>query len=231
MQNFGLYLKECRIQNTMTQKELADYLHVSDKTISSWENGRTHPDISMLVMISDFFNISLDNLFRKDTTMIKKIDSNIKMKKVYQKILIFLVILSLGFIVFFNTFKYKNAMIDRFNPFLEYQIGYATIPENVTYNDGSPYQEPNVNILSSKETAQYPDPYKNIFVMDTPFGEGNYLTFRGGKAPDQKNYVMVLHKGSYVKKIQFLDWESIPKLYQNNMSKTFDLNLPKNFSK
>ena len=50
----------------MTQAAMAEQLHVSRKTISSWETGRTYPDVTMLVKISDAYQVSLDNLLKED---------------------------------------------------------------------------------------------------------------------------------------------------------------------
>lgn len=69
----SVQLKSCRNKNGWTQKDLAEKLNVSDKTISSWETGRTYTDISMLLNLSELFNISLDEFMRGDSKMIKKL--------------------------------------------------------------------------------------------------------------------------------------------------------------
>ena len=46
----------------MTQKQLAKILHVSDKSVSRWENGVTMPDISLLIPLSDALHIPLVDL-------------------------------------------------------------------------------------------------------------------------------------------------------------------------
>lgn len=46
----------------LSQAELAEALHVSQPTITSWENGIRKPDIDMLPVIARFFNVSLDVL-------------------------------------------------------------------------------------------------------------------------------------------------------------------------
>ena len=38
-ENIGAFIQKMRRENEMTQKELADILHISDKTISKWETG------------------------------------------------------------------------------------------------------------------------------------------------------------------------------------------------
>lgn len=57
-------ITELRIINNMTQAELAEKLHYSDKTVSKWERGESTPDISVLVEIADLFGVSLDYIAR-----------------------------------------------------------------------------------------------------------------------------------------------------------------------
>ena len=59
MINIGEKIKKLRIENHLSQNDLADKLFVSDKTISSWEINRTLPTIDMIIKISEIFNISL----------------------------------------------------------------------------------------------------------------------------------------------------------------------------
>ncbi|GHP13254.1 transcriptional regulator [Lentilactobacillus fungorum] len=72
--DFGSKIQSARQAKGLTQKEIADRLHVSRKTISSWETGRSYPDIGTLVKLSDIYQISLDKLLREDSTMIKHYD-------------------------------------------------------------------------------------------------------------------------------------------------------------
>lgn len=58
----GQKIKELRIQRHLSQKQLGEILHVSDKTISKWETGRTLPDIEMIQKIAQYFDISIDEL-------------------------------------------------------------------------------------------------------------------------------------------------------------------------
>ena len=54
----------------MTQTDIATQLHVSRQTISSWENGRSYPDIGMLVQISMAYDFSVDQLLKGDLGML-----------------------------------------------------------------------------------------------------------------------------------------------------------------
>lgn len=210
-------IKQFRNSNNLTQKELSELLNVSDKTISSWETGRTYPDVSMIIELSNIFNLSLDEFLKGDRKIVEKIDKDLKFKKIYKYILIIGSTLILLGIVFLNTYQYKNEWVDRFNPFMKMTTGYATLPKEVTYNDGKKYNKKD----SEKGIGQFPDPYKDIFVVETPFGEGTYLTFQGGKAPEGKNFALVQHKGLYVKTISFISWDSIPGMFRDIMSEEY----------
>lgn len=48
-------LKRCRTDKSLTQAQVAEKLHVSRKTISGWENGRSYPDINSFVKLSDLY--------------------------------------------------------------------------------------------------------------------------------------------------------------------------------
>lgn len=63
-------MKLYRRQKEWTQQDVAERLLISRKTISSWENGRSYPDIFMLVQISDLYHVSLNDLLREDHEMI-----------------------------------------------------------------------------------------------------------------------------------------------------------------
>lgn len=58
----GKYIKELRIENNLSQGELANKLAVTKQAISKWENGRGIPDIEMLRKLSDIFNVNIDDL-------------------------------------------------------------------------------------------------------------------------------------------------------------------------
>ncbi len=64
----GCFLKKLRIKENLTQDGLCDLfaskydIYLSDKAISSWENGKTIPDIEKLDILSQIFNVSIDDL-------------------------------------------------------------------------------------------------------------------------------------------------------------------------
>ena len=64
----GEKIKELRIINKMTQKDLAERLYVTAQAVSRWENGEVEPSISTLVEISKIFNVSVDELLNVNIT-------------------------------------------------------------------------------------------------------------------------------------------------------------------
>lgn len=55
----------------LSQDELADKVYVTRQTISNWENNKSYPDIRSLLLLSSFFNISLDQLIKGDINIMK----------------------------------------------------------------------------------------------------------------------------------------------------------------
>lgn len=58
----GSFLKQLRKERNLTQENLAEKLNVSNRTISRWETGSNMPDISMLVEIADFYDVSIPEI-------------------------------------------------------------------------------------------------------------------------------------------------------------------------
>lgn len=58
----GNLLKKLRSEKGLTQEQLAEILNVSNRTVSRWETGSNMPDISLLVEIADFYDISIPEI-------------------------------------------------------------------------------------------------------------------------------------------------------------------------
>ena len=57
---FGERLLALRKSKNISQEELAEVLNVSRQSISKWENDRAYPEMTRLLFMSDFFDVSLD---------------------------------------------------------------------------------------------------------------------------------------------------------------------------
>lgn len=68
----GKQIKKYRNERSLSQDALAEKIYVSRQTISNWENDKSYPDVNSLVLLSEAFNVSLDQLIKGDVAMMKK---------------------------------------------------------------------------------------------------------------------------------------------------------------
>lgn len=68
-------LKLLRIQNNLTQEELAHKINKSSVAYGYYESGRNEPDIKSLITLADYFNCSIDYLLDHQTTELLHRDS------------------------------------------------------------------------------------------------------------------------------------------------------------
>lgn len=62
MANFSERIKELRRKNHMTQEALGKVLGVGQDSISTYEHGKFYPEVRNLLVLADFFEVSLDYL-------------------------------------------------------------------------------------------------------------------------------------------------------------------------
>jgi transcriptional regulator with XRE-family HTH domain len=63
-EKFGKFVAGIRKEKGMTQKDLSEKLHVSDKAVSKWERGLSFPDISILEPLSEAMDVSVLEMLR-----------------------------------------------------------------------------------------------------------------------------------------------------------------------
>lgn len=81
--NLSKQIIRLRKDKHVTQEELAEKIYVSRQTISNWEREKSYPDIDNLLLLSVYFDVSLDYLVKGDVEMLK----NIKDVEGYKKIM------------------------------------------------------------------------------------------------------------------------------------------------
>ena len=77
----GLLIAKLRKEKGMTQKQLANILHVSDKAVSRWETGLGYPDTSILSNLAKVLNVSVDELLSGE-----KIKKEIKAEEIHRPV-------------------------------------------------------------------------------------------------------------------------------------------------
>ena len=68
----GSHIKARRAELGISQDELAGRIYVSRQTISSWENDKTYPDVQSLLLLSQVFDTTIDELVRGDVDTMKE---------------------------------------------------------------------------------------------------------------------------------------------------------------
>lgn len=79
----GKFIRNLRKEKRMTQKQLADIMNISDKTISKWECGNGCPDISLLNELADILNVNIEKILIGDIKEKKEIGGNMNKIKFY----------------------------------------------------------------------------------------------------------------------------------------------------
>ena len=124
----GNFLSTLRRAKGMTQKELAELLNVSDKAVSRWERDESMPDILLVPILADIFEVSCDDILRgekvfkekyeetpeKRTQRMKALIKKSKSKfQAFSMISIGLALLGVMFAIIFN-FSFHKATIGFF---------------------------------------------------------------------------------------------------------------------
>lgn len=81
----GSQIKNYRNELSLSQDALAEKVYVSRQTISNWENDKSYPDVNSLVLLSEVFNTSIDNLIKGDVKIMKE-QVKAEDKKTFEKL-------------------------------------------------------------------------------------------------------------------------------------------------
>lgn len=168
----GKQIKKYRNELALSQDALAEKIYVSRQTISNWENDKSYPDVNSLVLLSEVFNVSIDNLIKGDVEIMKK-QVNEEDKREFEKltqvfgILFLLAIISpiplvhfLNFIgigiwlVLCGVLFYVAIIIEK----KKKQFNIQTYREIIAFTEGTSLDE----IAKAKEEAKRP--YQKILL-------------------------------------------------------------------
>lgn len=79
----GAIIKALREKSHLTQIEFAELIHVSDKTVSKWENGKGFPDITLLQTIAEALQVSVVELLDGNAILNTNVSANMLRSKFY----------------------------------------------------------------------------------------------------------------------------------------------------
>ena len=131
-QELGKMIKDLRQKHNMTQKELGEKLHITDKAISKWERGISMPDIEMLNSIANLFNIPVSNLI---DNKIKENEQKVNKNYLNLTIILVLIIIIILSIIFGIKSNNKKTVITQ-EDLAEVYVGTKIAsPDRIIYKD------------------------------------------------------------------------------------------------
>ena len=79
-------LFELRVEQNLSQREMAKKLNISQGTYNNWENGKTEPSISDLIEISKMFKVCVDYLIGNQEEEVSVKEDESTLRKIYRAI-------------------------------------------------------------------------------------------------------------------------------------------------
>jgi len=79
----GQLIKSLRKEQNLTQLQLADRMHISDKAVSKWERGLGCPDVSLLPELTEILGVNLMELLSGELSVSETVRGNMKNLKFY----------------------------------------------------------------------------------------------------------------------------------------------------
>ena len=129
-------LKANRERLGLSQEDVAHAIYVSRHTISSWENGKTYPDVQSLLLLSQLFGVTLDEFVIGDPRMEEKIKKDAKDLRGYKSFVLTVSVLCLLFGIVFLVCMFAGGLLKDFCvaacPWVLLGIGVAA---GVTFSD------------------------------------------------------------------------------------------------
>lgn len=206
-EKFGNLIKELRKKKNITQKELGEILHITDKAISKWERGLSIPDVTMLNKLADVFEISVEELINGEIgnekeVNIEKVFEDSKKSKLKRNIItgiIITIILILAVIFALTIGEEKEINYDTDPDFME---NLSVIGNRIAEPDRIVYRNENGEYVEfEKDTEEY----KKIEAII-----GNSIkTFKEYGQPVTQEELDEIHSKSFVE----FDYDTISKNY------------------
>lgn len=105
----GNQIKKYRDQLHLSQEQLAEKIYVTRQTISNWETNKSYPDIHSLVLLSQIFNVSIDQLVKGDLEMMKYQIEKEEVNKFNKNAVIYGALLLIAVLSFVPLWAYLQA--------------------------------------------------------------------------------------------------------------------------
>ena len=170
---FGKQIKKLRQEAQLSQEELAERIYVSRQTISNWENDKSYPDVNSLVLLSETFQISLDNLIKGDIEVMKDVirkEEIVKMNrygKIYTIMLIVTVVSAVPLFMWLGVWAFIPwGIIWALSMYFAFQVEKVKKDNDVqTYKEIVAFSEGKLLDDIQKQREIGKRPYQKIFLV------------------------------------------------------------------
>lgn len=121
--NFSTFIKELRMEKGLSQEELAKALYVHRTTVNKWENDNVIPLNDKLLLIADYFDISVDELLNgkrsdinnasltRNNTIVELIKSKTRSQRLHIYSVLVILILILCFLAYYFISNYNSVKV------------------------------------------------------------------------------------------------------------------------
>ncbi|QGG61877.1 helix-turn-helix domain-containing protein [Loigolactobacillus bifermentans] len=109
----GEQLQQARQARQLSQEQVAEQLAVSRQTISNWETEKSYPDIERVLRLAELYQLSLDELLRRDPQLIhawQVASDQVKLGRYLAVLLGLNLLLTLG-ILYLNAFFWLTVSL------------------------------------------------------------------------------------------------------------------------
>lgn len=169
----GKQIKKHRQEVQLSQEKLADRVYVSRQTISNWENDKSYPDVNSLVLLSEIFQISLDNLIKGDIEVMKDViqkEEIVKMNrygKIYTIMLIVTVVSAVPLFMWLGVWTFIPwGIIWALSMYFAFQVEKVKKDNDVqTYKEIVAFSEGKLLDDIQKQREIGKRPYQKIFLV------------------------------------------------------------------
>lgn len=169
----GKQIKKHRQEVQLFQEKLADRVYVSRQTISNWENDKSYPDVNSLVLLSEIFQISLDNLIKGDIEVMKDViqkEEIVKMNrygKIYTIMLIVTVVSAVPLFMWLGVWAFIPwGIIWALSMYFAFQVEKVKKGNDVqTYKEIVAFSEGKLLDDIQKQREIGKRPYQKIFLV------------------------------------------------------------------
>ncbi|MCL2212409.1 MAG: helix-turn-helix domain-containing protein [Oscillospiraceae bacterium] len=150
----GTKIKELREVKNITQNKMAEYLGITEQAISRWENGGGYPDMELIPAISNFLDVSTDELFDTD----KKQE---RLRELLKK--------GDGIFGHWDTNSVRKSIAIYRDILKEFPNEYGVMSSLVTYlvHDKNPYETHGEEIIELSKRIINDSPDRNLQISQT----------------------------------------------------------------